>query len=50
MSRLEAPTPREGANAPGSDVPSVALSTSFRSFVSRQAGGSVSPAHSSRQE
>jgi hypothetical protein len=42
--------PSEGANAPGSDVPSVALSTSFRFFMSRQAGGSVDQAHSNRQE
>jgi hypothetical protein len=42
--------PSEGANAPGSDVPSVALSTSLRSFLSRQASGSVDYAHSNRQE
>ena len=42
--------PSEGANASGSDVTSVALSTSLRSFLSRQAVGSVDYAHPSRQE
>jgi hypothetical protein len=42
--------PSEGANAPGSDASSFALSTGLCSFVSRQAGGSVDHAHSNRQE
>ena len=41
--------PGKGSNAPGSDVPSIALRTTLRSFLYRQAGGSMDYDHSYRQ-
>ena len=50
MSRPAALTQASGSNVPGSDVPSVAASPSFRSFLARQAGLSVGDAYTNRQE
>jgi hypothetical protein len=42
--------PSQWGNIQGSEIPSVALSSSFRSFLIRQAGCSVDDAYANRQE